>query len=110
MFAKALFGNGLLVLEATCGNFKYSCEVGLTHECLVSFWSSRDDSLDLSEPLRTIVEQLDVHQALVKQFAKILEFVLKFDEYKMMNPALQNDFSYYRSEMSCPNIGFGLAR
>jgi len=44
----------------------------------------------------TIVEQLDVHQALVKQFAKILEFVLKFDENKMMNPALQNDFSYYR--------------
>jgi hypothetical protein len=46
--------------------------------------------------LRSIVEQLDVHQALVKQFAKVLEFVLKFDEYKMMNPALQNDFSYYR--------------
>lgn len=44
----------------------------------------------------SIVEQLDVHQALVKQFAKVLEFVLKFDEYKMMNPALQNDFSYYR--------------
>ncbi len=44
----------------------------------------------------SIAEQLDVHQALVKQFAKMLEFVLKFDEYKMMNPALQNDFSYYR--------------
>lgn len=44
----------------------------------------------------TAVEQLDEHQALVKQFAKLLEFVLKFDEYKMMNPALQNDFSYFR--------------
>ena len=28
-------------------------------------------------------------QAIVKQFAKLLDFVLKFDEAKMMNPALQ---------------------
>lgn len=41
-------------------------------------------------------EQLDEKQALVRQFAKVLEFILKFDEYKMLNPALQNDFSYYR--------------
>jgi len=41
-------------------------------------------------------EQLEAHQAIVKQFAKLLDFVLKFDESKMMNPALQNDFSYYR--------------
>lgn len=32
----------------------------------------------------------------MKQFAKILEFVLKFDECKMTTPAIQNDFSYYR--------------
>jgi len=43
-----------------------------------------------------IAEQLDSHQALVKQLAKILEFVLKFDECKMGTPAVQNDFSYYR--------------
>ena len=28
--------------------------------------------------------------------AKVLEFVLKFDECKMTTPAVQNDFSYYR--------------
>lgn len=41
-------------------------------------------------------QNLDSKQALVKQFAEILEFVLKFDEYKMKTPAIQNDFSYYR--------------
>ena len=46
--------------------------------------------------LREVTEQLDIHQALVKQFAKVLDFVLEFDECKMTNPALQNDFSYYR--------------
>ena len=44
----------------------------------------------------SILEQLDDHQALVKQLAKVLEFVLKFDECKMTTPAVQNDFSYYR--------------
>ena len=33
---------------------------------------------------------------MVKQFAKLIEFVLIFDERKMENPALQNDFSYFR--------------
>ena len=44
----------------------------------------------------SLAEQLDDHQALVKQLAKVLEFVLKFDETKMTTPAVQNDFSYYR--------------
>jgi len=43
-----------------------------------------------------MAEQLDSHQALVKQLAKVLEFVLRFDERKMGTPAVQNDFSYYR--------------
>lgn len=43
---------------------------------------------------------LETQQALVKQFAEILEFVLKFDDLKMTNPAIQNDFSYYRRTMS----------
>ena len=42
------------------------------------------------------METLDDRQALVKQLAKILDFVLKFDEIKMSHPAIQNDFSYYR--------------
>ncbi|CAB3384816.1 CYFIP-related Rac1 interactor B [Cloeon dipterum] len=41
-------------------------------------------------------QHLETQQALVKQFAEILEFVLKFDENKMKTPAIQNDFSYYR--------------
>jgi len=33
---------------------------------------------------------------LAKQFAQIFDFVFHFDEAKMINPAIQNDFSYYR--------------
>lgn len=44
----------------------------------------------------SIIETLDEHQALVKQLAKILDFALKFDECKMITPAVQNDLSYYR--------------
>lgn len=48
----------------------------------------------------TPTKHLEQQQALVKQFAEILEFVLKFDEYKMTTPAIQNDFSYYRRLIS----------
>ncbi|XP_045158827.1 CYFIP-related Rac1 interactor B-like [Mercenaria mercenaria] len=41
-------------------------------------------------------EHLEKQQALFKQFAEILDFVLKFDDLKMTNPVIQNDFSYYR--------------
>merc|ERR1711916_92279 len=34
------------------------------------------------------------------QFAEILQFVLKFDDLKMNNPAIQNDFSYYRRTLN----------
>lgn len=45
-------------------------------------------------------EHLEHQQSLFKQFAEILDFVLKFDELKMTNPAIQNDFSYYRRTLS----------
>ncbi|XP_011315038.1 protein FAM49B [Fopius arisanus] len=45
-------------------------------------------------------QHLETQQALVKQLAEILEFVLKFDEYKMKTPAIQNDFSYYRRTLT----------
>lgn len=45
-------------------------------------------------------EHLEEQQALFKQFAEILDFVLKFDDLKMTNPAIQNDFSYYRRTLS----------
>lgn len=74
-------------------------------------------------------QHLETQQALVKQLAEILEFVLKFDEYKvetackyanfllrlkfieiqffifqMKTPAIQNDFSYYRRTVSRQRI------
>ncbi|EPY77827.1 hypothetical protein CB1_001179042 [Camelus ferus] len=47
-----------------------------------------------------IREHLEREQALAKQFAEILHFTLRFDELKMTNPAIQNDFSYYRRTLS----------
>ena len=46
------------------------------------------------------LEHLETQQALVKQYACILDFVLKFDDFKMLNPSIQNDFSYYRRTVS----------
>ncbi|KAG8133945.1 putative Protein FAM49B-like protein [Naja naja] len=45
-------------------------------------------------------QHLEREQALAKQFAEILHFTLRFDELKMTNPAIQNDFSYYRRTLS----------
>lgn len=41
-------------------------------------------------------EHLEQQQALFRQFAQMLDFTLSFDEAKMVTPAVQNDFSYYR--------------
>lgn len=38
--------------------------------------------------------------ALAKQVALLFDFVFHFDEAKMINPAIQNDFSYYRRVLS----------
>ncbi|XP_065890759.1 CYFIP-related Rac1 interactor B-like [Dysidea avara] len=48
----------------------------------------------------TAMSHLEMHQALTKQLAEILDFSLKFDDLKMNNPSIQNDFSYYRRTMS----------
>jgi len=45
-------------------------------------------------------ENLEGQQALAKQLADILDFVLRFDDAKMVNPAIQNDFSYYRRSLN----------
>ncbi|KAM4605657.1 CYFIP-related Rac1 interactor B isoform 2-T2 [Polymixia lowei] len=45
-------------------------------------------------------QHLEQDQALARQFAQILHFTLRFDELKMTNPAIQNDFSYYRRTIS----------
>jgi len=43
---------------------------------------------------------LEKRQALAKQFADVFDFVLRFDDLKMLNPAIQNDFSYYRRSLN----------
>jgi len=45
-------------------------------------------------------QNLATQQALAKQLADILDFVLRFDDFKMQNPAIQNDFSYYRRSLN----------
>jgi len=37
---------------------------------------------------------------LAKQLADIFDFALRFDDKKMLNPGIQNDFSYYRRTLS----------
>ncbi|XP_007895248.1 CYFIP-related Rac1 interactor A isoform X1 [Callorhinchus milii] len=54
----------------------------------------------LTCPPYTPTQHLEREQALAKQFAEILHFTLRFDELKMKNPAIQNDFSYYRRTIS----------
>mmetsp|Transcript_7644 Transcript_7644/g.12215 ORF Transcript_7644/g.12215 Transcript_7644/m.12215 type:complete len:318 (-) Transcript_7644:122-1075(-) len=39
-------------------------------------------------------------QSLAKQLAEVFDFILRFDELKMGNPAIQNDFSYYRRTLN----------
>lgn len=43
---------------------------------------------------------LQNQQALAKQLADVFDFVLRFDDAKMVNPAIQNDFSYYRRTLN----------
>jgi len=38
-------------------------------------------------------------QAVSKKVCDVLDFVLKFDELKMLRPGLQNDFSFYRRSL-----------
>uniref|UniRef100_UPI00358FCE18 CYFIP-related Rac1 interactor B-like isoform X2 n=1 Tax=Myxine glutinosa TaxID=7769 RepID=UPI00358FCE18 len=54
----------------------------------------------LTAPPLSPTQHLEREQALAKQFAEILHFTLQFDELKMTNPAIQNDFSYYRRTLS----------
>jgi len=51
---------------------------------------------ELSKPEADAKQTMQDQQALVKQLADILNFVLTFDQIRMMRPHLSNDFSYYR--------------
>jgi len=45
-------------------------------------------------------QNINNQQALAKQMADVFDFVLRFDDLKMVNPAIQNDFSYYRRTLN----------
>jgi len=48
----------------------------------------------------SLKNNLEGQQALAKQLADIFDFALRFDDAKMINPSIQNDFSYYRRSLS----------
>jgi len=54
------------------------------------------DSLAPARPRDDGKHPLVAHQALAHQFARVLDFTLRFDQTRMMRPNLSNDFSYYR--------------
>jgi len=50
----------------------------------------------LADPVDNAPTALGTQQALAKQLAMLLDFILEFDQRRMMRPHLSNDFSYYR--------------
>jgi len=55
-------------------------------------------------------ETLGTKQALTKQLASIIDFAMFYDDYKMVNPAISNDFSYYRRSMSGMKLQGGVTK
>lgn len=47
-----------------------------------------------------IAASLASQQALAHLLGSVLDFVLRFDDSKMTNPAIQNDFSFYRRSLA----------
>lgn len=67
--------------------YEYSLVLeGVTRQLLLALCSAE----------MTARQHLETQQALVKQFAEVIHFVLKFDELKVNNPSIQNDISFYR--------------
>ncbi|MED6251876.1 hypothetical protein ATANTOWER_004013 [Ataeniobius toweri] len=71
--------------------YEFSQKLESSLHCLLDILTSTDS---------TPTQHLEQKQALARQFAHILHFTLRFDELKMTNPAIQNDFSYYRRTIS----------
>jgi len=73
--------------------FDYAMELETTFPRLLAALC-RDTSKDANK------HSLQNQQALAKQLADVFDFVLRFDDAKMTNPAIQNDFSYYRRTLN----------
>lgn len=65
----------------------------LEHICTLKQSSADSAALDVKS-------SLEKKQASASLLAKLLIFALDFDDLKMTNPNLQNDFSYYRRTLS----------
>jgi hypothetical protein len=76
-------------VEKLHGFYKFAQE-------LEKIWPQVLDSICQDDTVRGI----QTHLALTKKLAEIFDFVFHFDEAKMVNPAIQNDFSYYRRVLS----------
>jgi len=59
---------------------------------LDQLWPQILQAVCQADPIQGVRDNL----AITKQLAMIFDFVFHFDEAKMINPAIQNDFSYYR--------------
>lgn len=76
--------------------------VDVLHE-FFQFSKTLEDTLPvLFEPLcaDTSVEEIQTHQASCRILGEVFNFALRFDDLKMVNPAIQNDFSYYRRTLN----------
>jgi len=73
--------------------YEFSTEIEKVYPRLLQQLFVANDSGNLKQ-------SLEGQQALAKQLADILDFALRFDDAKMVNPAIQNDFSYYRRSLS----------
>lgn len=71
--------------------YEFSQKLESSLQCLLNVLTSSGS---------TPTQHLEQQQALARQFAHIMHFTLRFDELKMTNPAIQNDFSYYRRTIS----------
>jgi len=75
--------------------YEFSTEIEKVYPKLLHqlFGAGTSDNVDLKQ-------SLEGQQSLAKQLADIFDFALRFDDAKMVNPAIQNDFSYYRRSLS----------
>jgi len=59
---------------------------------LESVWPKILDAICQDDPVASV----QTHLALTEQLAHVFDFTFHFDQGKMVNPAIQNDFSYFR--------------
>ncbi|XP_049850354.1 CYFIP-related Rac1 interactor homolog [Schistocerca gregaria] len=73
--------------------YNYSQELKTTFISLITALMAEDNQE------QAIITQ----EALVKQLINTFNFVLQWDDAKMLNPGIQNDFSYYRRSLARMN-------